>query len=69
MTGSAIERPATAHGWLRRPELDTVGCEAWELPDGSLHAAYPGSGEPIIASYIGPAFHELYRRLKAGERP
>jgi hypothetical protein len=29
-------RPATAHGWLRRPELDEYDQNAWELPDGTL---------------------------------
>ncbi|CAH2606257.1 conserved protein of unknown function (plasmid) [Rhodovastum atsumiense] len=37
-----IQRPATAHGWLRRPELDTATYDAWEMPNGTLYAAEKG---------------------------
>lgn len=28
--------------WLRRPDLDTPHYDAWEKPDGTLHAAEKG---------------------------
>jgi hypothetical protein len=36
-------------GWLRRPELDHPGAEAWERPDGMLDAYPAGQGEPSVA--------------------
>jgi hypothetical protein len=32
-------------GWLRRPELDTLGDEVWERPDGKLHIHDPNQGK------------------------
>ena len=33
-------------GWLRRPELDEIGIEVWELPNGELFAHKPG--KPLV---------------------
>lgn len=35
---SVMIRPATAHGWLRRRDLDKPGQFVWEKPDGTLVA-------------------------------
>lgn len=40
--------------WLRRPELDQQGQHVWERPDGTLFAADPARGEPIIAILKNP---------------
>jgi hypothetical protein len=48
----AILRPAAAHGWLRRPDLDTATAEAWEAPDGRMYGVAKGT-TPVLASFPG----------------
>ena len=48
-----VERPASAHGWMRRAELDTDAVDAWERPDGMLYAASKGE-HPVIVSLLMP---------------
>lgn len=43
-----IERPATEHGWLRRPEMDGEHSDAWEKPDGTWVLAPRGVIPKII---------------------
>lgn len=44
-------------GWLRRPELDTIHDDVWELPDGRLYASRPGA-TPKLMKLFG-AIYEL----------
>lgn len=43
-----VERAASAHGWVRRRELDTASIDAWEKPDGQLYAARKGHSPVIV---------------------
>jgi hypothetical protein len=38
-------------GWLRRRELDQLGIEVWETPDGELYAHDPKQGRLKIAVF------------------
>lgn len=49
-----VDLPATAHGWVRRPDLDTPTIDAWERPDGTIYAARKGS-KPRVVTLVGPA--------------
>ena len=49
-----VELPATAFGWLRRPELDGGGIQVWELPNGMLHPARAGDGVPRLVTFFPP---------------
>lgn len=40
--------PATSHGWLLRPELDTPAAVAWELPAGTV-LFVPRGCVPVVA--------------------
>lgn len=44
---------AVAHGWLRRPEMDTSLIDVWELPDGRLYAA-PKGHTPQLVTLVQP---------------
>jgi len=48
-----VERLASEHGWMRRPELDTAAIDAWEKPDGTLYAARKGV-PPSIVTLLTP---------------
>ena len=43
-----VELPCTAHGWLRRPELDTETFDAWEVPGGMIFPARKGVTPHVI---------------------
>lgn len=65
-----VVRPASAHGWMRRAEMDTEAGNVWELPDGKLVLVERGR-RPTLASLTQPrltdADHE-YLRWKAAKR-
>jgi hypothetical protein len=46
-------RPATAHGWLRRTDLDRPGIYVWERPDGSLHGERSRHVPTIVTADFG----------------
>ena len=48
-----VERLASEHGWIRRPEFDTAVIDAWEQPDGQLYAARKGV-PPSIVTLLTP---------------
>jgi hypothetical protein len=35
---------AASFGWVRAPDYDSEWIEAWEMPNGSLHAHPKGTG-------------------------
>ena len=45
-----VERPASAHGWVCRPD---IGPDVWEMPDGRLYIARPDESVPMILSFSG----------------
>jgi hypothetical protein len=53
VTAPKIVRPHQM-AWLRRPELDEPGIEAWELPDGRLYAHDPVDGPLLLEFYRMP---------------
>jgi hypothetical protein len=44
-----VIRPAVAHGWLRRPELDDPHNDAWERPDGRIVVVKKGIDPQVIS--------------------
>jgi hypothetical protein len=63
-----VIRPAVAHGWLRRPEMDTEAGNVWELPDGKLVRVERGH-RPLasFAPRLTEADHE-YLAWRAAKR-
>jgi hypothetical protein len=57
MTDGAVKvsyRTPRQLGWLRRPELDRPGVEAWEMPDGTLYGGEPGRTKNVFFPVITP---------------
>jgi hypothetical protein len=54
MTVPVTQRPATAHGWLRRPELDGKNYDTWELPNGQLQAVQKGHVLMLMTLEVPP---------------
>lgn len=40
---------ASAHGWVKRPDL---GPDVWELPSGALYLAHPDEKEPWLRKAV-----------------
>lgn len=49
-----VSRPATAHGWLRRSDLDGKNYDAWEMPDGTMKAVPRGTCPMIVTLQVSP---------------
>ena len=50
-TFKRVDRPATAHGWVRMAERDTATFDAWEMPNGMLFPAPKGT-VPMLATIV-----------------
>jgi hypothetical protein len=54
MTVPTVSRSVVAHGWLRRPELDGLNYQTWELPNGQLQAVQKGHVPTLVSLQISP---------------
>lgn len=66
MTVPVTQRPATAHGWMRRPDLDGQHYDTWELPNGQLQAVQKGH-VPKLVTLEMPSFADLAAKIGARE--